>query len=62
MSKIRAEEGGEVRAHGVIQNRLESVRKMIGKLGPGREAEVLLRGWANGLRSLLAADAVGGSV
>src|SRR5256714_4534899 len=29
-----AEEGGEVRSHGVISNRLESVRKLIGKLGP----------------------------
>jgi transposase len=29
-----AEPGGEVRSFGVIPNRLESVRKMIGKLGP----------------------------
>lgn len=29
-----AEPGGEVRAHGVIPNRLESIRKLIGKLGP----------------------------
>jgi transposase len=29
-----AEEGGEVRSLGVIPNRLESVRKMMGKLGP----------------------------
>jgi transposase len=29
-----AEAGGEVRAHGVIPNRLESIRKLIGKLGP----------------------------
>src|SRR5438128_2645264 len=29
-----AEASGEVRAHGVIPNRLESIRKMIGKLGP----------------------------
>jgi len=32
-----AEPGGEVRAHGVIPNRLESVRKLIGKLGPAEE-------------------------
>ena len=32
-----AEPGGEVRAHGVIANRLESVRKLIGKLGPAKE-------------------------
>jgi transposase len=29
-----AEQGGEVRSHGVIPNRLESIRKLIGKLGP----------------------------
>jgi len=29
-----AEAGGEVRSLGVIPNRLESVRKMIGKLAP----------------------------
>jgi transposase len=29
-----AEPGGEVRSHGVIPNRLESIRKLIGKLGP----------------------------
>jgi transposase len=29
-----AEHGGEVRSHGVIPNRLESIRKLIGKLGP----------------------------
>jgi hypothetical protein len=29
-----AETGGEVRSLGVIPNKLESVRKMIGKLGP----------------------------
>ena len=27
-----AETGGEVRSHGVIPNRLESIRKLIGKL------------------------------
>ena len=32
-----AEPGGEVRSHGVIPNRLESIRKMIGKLGPVKE-------------------------
>jgi transposase len=32
-----AEPGGEVRSHGVIPNRLESVRKLIGKLGPVKE-------------------------
>src|SRR5215218_1085799 len=32
-----AEPGGEVRSHGVIPNRIESVRKLIGKLGPARQ-------------------------
>src|SRR5919205_506895 len=32
-----AETGGEVRAHGVIPNRLESVRKLIQKLGPVKQ-------------------------
>jgi transposase len=31
-----AEPGGEVRSHGVIPNRLESIRKLIGKLGPSK--------------------------
>ena len=31
-----AESGGEVRSHGVIPNRLESVRRLIGKLGPAK--------------------------
>jgi transposase len=32
-----AESGGEVRSHGMIPNKLESIRKMIGKLGPVKE-------------------------
>jgi transposase len=32
-----AEEGGEVRSQGVIPNKLESVRKLMGKLGPGEK-------------------------
>ena len=32
-----AEPGGEVRSHGVIPNRIESVRKLIGKLGPAKQ-------------------------
>ena len=32
-----AEPGGEVRSHGVIPNRLESVRKLVGKLGPVKQ-------------------------
>ena len=32
-----ADASGEVRSHGTIPNRLESIRKMIGKLGPAKE-------------------------
>jgi transposase len=35
-----AETGGEVRSHGVIPNRLESIRKLIGKLGPAKQLKV----------------------
>ena len=31
-----AEPGGEVRSWGTIPNRLESVRKLVGKLGPAK--------------------------
>jgi transposase len=32
-----AEPGGEVRSVGTIPNRLESIRKMVGKLGPAKD-------------------------
>jgi len=32
-----AEPGGEVRSHGVIPNRLESIRKLVNKLGPVKQ-------------------------
>jgi len=32
-----ADAGGEVRSYGVIPNRLESVRKLVGKLGPVKQ-------------------------
>jgi transposase len=35
-----AEADGEVRSHGVISNRLESVRKVVGKLGPAKQLKV----------------------
>ena len=34
-----AEAGGEVRSHGVIPNRLESVRKLMAKLGPAEHVK-----------------------
>ena len=35
-----AEQDGEVRSHGVISNRIESIRKLIGKLGPAKRLRV----------------------
>ena len=35
-----AERDGEVRSQGVIANRLESIRKLIGKLGPVKQIKV----------------------
>ncbi len=53
-----AEASGEVRVLGTIPNRPESVRKMIGKLGPVNHSDVL-RSRSHGLRSLLAAGRLG---
>jgi hypothetical protein len=53
-----AENGGEVRSVGEIPNRLESIRKLIGKLGPvGTLKACYAR--PDGIRALLAAHAVG---
>ena len=35
-----AEWDGEVRSQGVVPNRLESIRKLIGKLGPVKQIKV----------------------
>ena len=35
-----AEKDGEVRSHGVIPNRLESIRKLVAKLGPAKHLRV----------------------
>ena len=51
-----AEPGGEVRSLGVIPNRPESIRKLMKKLGPGRVAAGVLRGGADRLCDVLAAD------
>ena len=32
-----AEHGGEVRSHGTIPNRLESIRRLFAKLGPAKD-------------------------
>ena len=52
-----AEAGGEVRSLGIIPNRLESIRKLIGKLGPVQHLKGLLRGRSDRLRSVLATHA-----
>lgn len=49
-----AEPGGEVRSIGTIPNRLESIRKMIGKLGPVKDLRTCYEAGTNRLRSLLA--------
>jgi len=36
-----AERAGEVRSLGVIPNRIESIRKLVKKLGPVKQARVL---------------------
>ena len=38
-----AEPGGEVRSYGVIPNRLESVRKLIGKLDRQKRSRPVMR-------------------
>lgn len=35
-----AEQGGEVRCLGIVPNRLESIRKLIAKLGPAKDLKV----------------------
>jgi transposase len=37
---VVAEPNGEVRSMGVIPNRFESVRKLVGKLGPANQLRV----------------------
>jgi len=54
-----AETAGEVRSVGVIPNRLESIRKLVHKLGPVQHLRALLRGRSNRLRAILAAHATG---
>ena len=49
-----AEGSGEVRSHGVIPNRLESIRKLVGKFGPIKQLRGLLRGRADRIRGVLA--------
>ena len=57
-----AEPAGEVRSLGVIPNRLESIRKLVKKLGPVKQLARVLRGRAHGVRGVLAADGARGDV
>ena len=43
-----AEQGGEVRSLGTIPNRLESIRKMIHKLGPVKDLKACYEAGPNG--------------
>lgn len=50
-----AESNGEVRSIGVIPNRLESVRKMVQKLGPVKHLRACYEAGSNRICSVLAA-------
>src|SRR3954464_14273390 len=52
-----AEQGGEVRSVGTIPNRLESIRKMIHKLGPVKHLKACYEAGPDWVRAVLAADA-----
>ena len=54
-----AETAGEVRSLGGIPNRLESIRKLVHKLGPVQHFASMLRGRSYRLRAVLAAHATG---
>ena len=55
-----AETAGEVRSIGVIPNRLESIRKLVHKLGPVQHLRLATRP-VHRLRAVLATHAVGGA-
>lgn len=54
-----AEGRNQVRSLGTIANQPEAMRRLLGKLGKLTRAQSLLRRLANGLRTLLGADASG---
>lgn len=56
-----AEPDGEVRSLGIIQNREESVRKLVKKLGPAEQLQGCNEA-ADGLCFVLANDSFGGEV
>ena len=55
-----AESGGEVRSLGVIPNRLESIRKLIGKLGPIGSLKVCYEAGPTGYVLYWQTDTTGG--
>ena len=57
-----AEAAGEVRSLGIIPNRLESIRKLIGKLGPVKSLKCCYEAGRDGLCAVLAAHPIGGRV
>ena len=59
ISAAIAEGRGRIRSIGKFPNRPEAVRKLIEKLGGGKESEGLLRGRPHGLCPVLAAHQPG---
>ena len=57
-----AEPGGEVHSVGIIPNRLESIRKLLGKLGPVQHLKACYEAGAYGLCAVLAVNAIGRSL
>jgi len=45
-----AESGGEIHTHGVIPNRLESIRKLVGKLGLVKQLKGVMRPDPEGMK------------
>src|ERR1051326_8384391 len=54
-----AEAGGEDRPLGTIPNRLESIRKLVGKLGPVKQLRTCYEAGLDGLRAVLATRRAG---
>jgi transposase len=54
-----AEPDGEVRPLGLIPNLLESIRKLVAKLGPVKQLKACYESWSDRLRVVLATDGFG---
>jgi hypothetical protein len=57
-----AEQDGEVRSHGFVPNRVESILKLVGKLGPAQRLRVCYEAGPDRLRALLATGRAGGGL